>query len=120
VTALELAIVFWPSLAELRHLEGWTWQRGGTGASLDEAGLCGYRQLGASGMWMDVLWIFGLDDAHAARCMVGGPMTWTSEGTVDAVLIALAELPHPGQPGAPLTAINVGLPVAAIALIEDL
>jgi hypothetical protein len=60
-----------------------------------------------------VLWIFGLNDAHAVRAMIDGPPTWAQEGTVADVLTALILLPCPGQPGAPLVAITVGLPVTA-------
>jgi hypothetical protein len=62
-------------------------------------------------LWGEVLWIFGPDDAHAIRCMIDGPVTWTQDGTVADVVAALAKVQHPGQPGAPLTAVTVGLPV---------
>jgi hypothetical protein len=104
VTPLELAISLWPELADLRHLDGWTWQRGEGQGLLSEVGLCGYRQI--SPMWMDVLWIFGPADAHAIRAMVGGSSTWEKEGTAADVLTALTLIPHPGRPGAPLTAPN--------------
>jgi len=61
---------------------------------------------------MNVIWIFGPDDAHAVRAMIEGAPTWTHEGTVAEVLTALAKLPRPGQPGAPLTAITIGLPTS--------
>lgn len=111
MNVLDLAIALWPELADLRHLEGWRWQSGEGKGHLSEVGLCGYRQL--TPLWMDVLWIFGPDDAHAVRCMVDGPVTWTQEGTVADVLTTLTHVPIPGRPGAPLTAITVGLPVAA-------
>jgi hypothetical protein len=111
VTVLDLATTLWPELADLRHLDGWTWRRGEGDGDLGEVGLYGYRQL--SLLWMDVLWIFGPDDAHGVRSMVDGPVTWTREGTVADVLTAITLVPLPGQPGAPLTAITVGLPVAA-------
>jgi len=110
MAALELAMVLWPELADLRHLDGWRWQRGEGDGDLTEVGLCGYRQV--SPAWMDVLWIFGPDDAHGVRAMIEGPATWEREGTVAEVLTAIALVPRPGQPGAPLTAIDVGLPVA--------
>jgi hypothetical protein len=113
VTPLELAIVLWPELDDLRHLDGWSWRRGDGVGDLGEVGLCGYRAL--TPLWMDVLWVFGPDDAHAIRAMIDGPVTWTFEGTVAEALTALARLPRPGQPGAPLTAITIGLPVASDA-----
>ena len=70
-------------------------------------GLCGYRQL--SPLWMEVLWIFGPDDAHAVLSMIDGPATWEREGTVAELLIVLSQLPRPGQPGAPLTASGAGV-----------
>lgn len=110
---LDLAITLWPELADLRQLDGWTWQRGDGVGSLAEVGLCGYCQL--TPLWMNVLWIFGPDDAYAVRAMIDGPPTWTYEGTVAEVLTALAKVPRPGQPGAPLTAITIGLPAASVA-----
>ncbi len=107
---LELAITLWPELVDLRHLDGWRWRRGEGVGDLSEVGLCGYRQL--TPLWMDVLWIFGPNDAYAVRSMIEGPVTWAREGTVAEVLTALTLVPRPGQPGAPLTAIEVGLPVA--------
>lgn len=107
---LDLAITLWPELADLRHLDGWTWQRGDSDGDLSEVGLCGYLQL--TPLWMNVLWIFGPDDAHAVRAMIDGPPTWTREGTVAEVLTALTQLPRPGQPGAPLTAITIGMPTS--------
>jgi len=65
----------------------------------------------SAGLWADPLWIFAPGDATGLRFMVDGPVTWIEEGTVAAVLSLLADLPQPGQPGAPLTAINVGLPL---------
>lgn len=111
---LDLAIALWPQLEELRWLDGWTWRRGEADGDLNQVGLCGYRTLGASGMWAEMLWIYGPEDCVAVRFMVDGPPTWKREGSVAEMLIALARLPHPGQPGAPLTAINVGLPVGAL------
>jgi hypothetical protein len=111
MTPLDLATTLWPELADLRHLDGWTWRCGEGNGDLGEVGLCGYRQLGV--LWMDVLWIYGPADAVAVRSMIDGPATWQAEGDVAAVLSALTQLPRPGQPGAPLTAITVGLPVAA-------
>ena len=110
MTPLELAIVLWPELADLRHLDGWTWRRGDDNGDLGEVGLCGYRQVAPA--WMDVLWIFGPDDAHGVRSMIEGPATWAREGTVVDVLTAISLVPRPGQPGAPLIAIDVGLPVS--------
>ena len=110
MNVLDVAVVLWPELDDLRHLDGWTWRRGDGVGDLGEVGLCGYRQVAPA--WMDVLWIFGPDDAHAVRAMIEGSPTWTREGTVVEVLTALARLPRPGQPGAPLTAIEVGLPGA--------
>lgn len=110
MNVLDLTIATWPELAALRHLEGWRWQYGEGKGDLAEVGLCGFQQI--SPLWMDVLWIFGQDDAYGVRCMVNGPVTWTREGTVTEVLTAIAHVPRPGQPGAPLTAITVGLPVA--------
>ncbi|MFC0429435.1 hypothetical protein [Kutzneria buriramensis] len=112
MTPLELAIMLWPELTDLRHLDGWAWQRGEGVGDLAEVGLCGYRQVAPS--WMDVLWIFAPDDAHAVRSMIDGPATWMQEGTVVEVLTAIALVPRPGQPGAPLVAIDLGSPVAPI------
>lgn len=110
MSPLDLAIALWPDLADLQHLDGWNWQRGDGQGDLVEVGLCGYRQI--TPLWMEVLWIFGPDDAHAIRAMIDGPPTWTQEGTVADVLTAIALLPLPGQPGAPLTAITIGLPTS--------
>ncbi|MFI9381856.1 hypothetical protein [Kutzneria sp. NPDC052558] len=103
MNVLDVAVLRWPELAELRHLDGWTWQRGGQG-DLAEVGLCGYQRIAPS--WMNVIWIFGPNEAHAVRAMIDGPATWTREGTVAEVLGALATVPRPGRPGAPLTAID--------------
>lgn len=105
MTPLDLAIALWPELADLRHLDGWAWQRGDGVGALGEVGLCGYRQI--SPLWIEVLWIFGPDDAHAVRCMIDGPSTWEREGTVAELLLTLARLPRPGQPGAPLIGVGV-------------
>jgi hypothetical protein len=113
VNPLELAITLWPELDDLRQLDGWTWQRGDGDGPLSEVGLCGYQQIAPA--WMNVIWIFGPDDAHAVRAMVDGPPTWAEEGTVVEVLTALAKVPRPGLPGAPLTAVTIGLPAASAA-----
>lgn len=113
VTPLELAVVLWPELADLQHLDGWRWQRGEGVGDLGEVGLCGYQQVAPS--WMNVIWIFSPDDAQAVRSMIDGTPTWTREGPVAEVLTALVQVPLPGQPGAPLVAINIGLPVAGIS-----
>lgn len=113
MTPLDLAITLWPELVDLRHLDGWKWQRGDGVGDLGEVGLCGYQHIAPS--WMNVIWIFGPNDAHGVRSMIEGPATWDREGTVAAVLTALATLPLPGQPGAPLTAITIGLPTSSPA-----
>lgn len=113
MNVLDVAVVLWPELADLRHLDGWRWQRGEGVGDLGEVGLCGYRQIAPS--WMECLWIFGPDDAVAVRAMIDSEPTWKFEGSVAAVLTALAKLPRPGQPGAPLTVINIGLPVAPVS-----
>jgi len=110
VNVLDVAVLRWPELADLRCLDGWTWRRGDEQGDLADVGLCGYQQIAPS--WMNVIWIFGPDDAHAVRAMIEGPPTWTHEGTVAEVLTALAKLPRPGQSGAPLTAITIGLPTS--------
>jgi hypothetical protein len=107
VKPLDLAIALWPELADLQYLIDWTWERGAGTGSLAEVGLCGYRQLPAPS-WMDVIWIFGPDDAHGVRAMIDGDPTWEMKGPVGAVLIELAALPLPGQPGAPLEPISIG------------
>ncbi|MFC0436618.1 hypothetical protein [Kutzneria buriramensis] len=110
MNVLDVAVALWPELDDLRHLDGWSWQRGDGAGDLAECGLCGYRSL--TPLWMECLWIFGPSDAHAVRAMAGGEPTWTFEGTVAEALTALAELPRPGQPGAPLVAINTGWTVS--------
>lgn len=58
-------------------------------------------------------------DAHGVRSMIDGPVTWAREGTVVEVLTAIALVPQPGRPGAPLTAIDMGLPVAQDAEVPQ-
>ncbi|GAA0638366.1 hypothetical protein GCM10010174_70290 [Kutzneria viridogrisea] len=98
-TALEDAIRVWPELEALRYLDGWTWQVCGSVVSRD--GLLGYRSLTLSGLWLEVLLIFGPDDCEAQRAF-DNRAVWERRGTVAEVLAAVAVLPPPGAPGAPL------------------
>ena len=105
MSGLDQALLQWPALADLRHLDGWTWQRGAEHGDLAEVGLCGWRQVAPS--WMEALRVFGPDDAHGIRAMIDGPWTWEKQGTVADVVLALGRLPRPGQPGAPLAPLDV-------------
>jgi hypothetical protein len=61
--------------------------------------------------WVDVIGVKYITDAQAKRCNPDGGPVWERTGTLDEVIDALRELPHPLAPNAPRLVLGTTPPL---------
>jgi hypothetical protein len=95
-----IALARYPQLRRLLGLRhgGWVFQPVLVGGQLEL--LTGSRAWPLG--WSDAIAIRDLGDAKAYRCDPAGGEVWCREGPLVDVVDAVADLPAPGMPGAPM------------------